>query len=535
MSDAVEPAQAEAEPRLDRLAHRLRRDRAKAKLKGMLELAAPEEFLAMIWGADALVGGRVLAASRVLTFPPEAAAAKIDSPMRVHEWELESLVSHYLSFGWKNGKLRLRCDHIQTVFNITQQLRNLENSEYVVMNDPVNVMTELNRIGHRQFPWQRGYLNIPDFYRSLYLYGQGGCADYFEQRYGLPVSQFVMLGAAMCGQLQTRPFARRYNNYSELGLSGTQAEAGLSLLTIPLKDAKRARVDLIGKSNAQQWPSAYKPSLLRQRPIIATGADCENLWAPLPQLIMQRVTFGLYYDLVAPGGSLRNEIASRFEQYCINLLKELMPTLVVQAEHQYRGPSRGSNMLSPDILISHGGRMVMVVECKASKLSVAAQYSSDPAVDAKSRYEEIGRGIFQLWRYFAHCRLGLTGHTPEPNAPGVLLTLDTWLHVSPKLRDHVMTVATTLADSDGAIAEEDRRPIAYMTVQALEAVLGRSDESRFISTIELAASDAYRGWAVPLIKDDRLGEPSEQKRYPFDPGQLLPWWDMLGSPPSAAV
>ena len=76
------------------------------------------------------------------------------------------------------------------------RLRKLENVESAVYlrRGKFNVLGELHRIAQRQFHWQRGYLNLPQFYRCAFMYAQGKCGELFEKTHGLPITELNFVG-----------------------------------------------------------------------------------------------------------------------------------------------------------------------------------------------------------------------------------------------------------------------------------------------------------------------------------------------------
>src|SRR3546814_8050672 len=67
--------------------------------------------------------------------------------------------------------------------------------------------------------------------------------------------------------------------------------------------------------------TAYRPSILRDFPIIAFGEKGERLRAPIPELIMYRYTSGLYLDVVQGGSAVWTDIGTRFERYVLEYLQ----------------------------------------------------------------------------------------------------------------------------------------------------------------------------------------------------------------------
>src|SRR3546814_5906992 len=85
--------------------------------------------------------------------------------------------------------------------------------------------------------------------------------------------------------------------------------------------------------------TAYRPSILRDFPIIAFGEKGERLRAPIPELIMYRYTSGLYLDVVQGGSAVWTDIGTRFERYVLEYLQAMMSPYEVIGEQVY-GPKK---------------------------------------------------------------------------------------------------------------------------------------------------------------------------------------------------
>lgn len=504
---------------------RLKRDRALAKLRNALAIAPDENFLQMLWCVHALNTGREDLAARALSFPREAIGGGPGSGYAIHAWELETLANQLLLTPKRPGPRHYACTTHATAGEFINYLRRIDDAEFGLIRDRVDIFNELHRTSQRQFPWQRPTPNLPDFYRPLYLYGQGKAADSFAEEHGLTVADFTKVGFALFGHLMHSPLLKGLPNYSVLGLGAQTVAAALRLISI---DRQRAGIELgklIEKSGSRRWPTAYQPSLLRSFPLIQYNGV--RHWAPLPELVLQRVTFGLYYDLLRLKINLRNEIAGRFEDYCAKYIANQMPAYEVRREYKYNVPSFPGGQDSPDILIEFNGELAIIVECKATRLTLAAQYSDDPAIDAKERYAEIGKGVFQAWRFISHCRRGLTRHAVSSATRSMVLTLDTWMVMSRSLHDHVLAVAAALADADPTILQEDRRAVVFAAVQDFEVAVSQTTEDTFLATLDKATEESYLGWLLPNVQRDLDSTPEIRKPYPFDPGDILPWWNLF--------
>lgn len=504
------------------------RDFYRKKLSGFLETADDEGFIQLLWATDALQAGGELAAAPHLDYYPKAAATtNIADEHFVYKWELESLANEALvtpkRVRQKNGHVRsLNIRNFQTIAQITNVLRRLENAEDAHRLKDRSIYREMARIANREFDWQRGYFNKPQLYRNAFVYGQGTCADYFEQQYGITVNQFTLAGFSLYLLLTENPSVLCNADFSGVGLTAQDLEHALALLARPLAELRAH-----ASSERRMGPAtAYKPSVLRRFPCIVFGEGKHRVRAPLPQLILERVTAGVFYDVVGGGGALRNDYGRRFEAYCLNYLRAMLPELDWHEETNYR--LKGNDVRTPDILLAEGAGLGLVIECKATRMGYGAKFGEGDL--AERGFEEIIKAVFQLWRFFSHCRRGLADMTLNAEAVGVVLTLDNWLQMANPLQDEVVAAATHMAaNRDPEILEQDRRRIAFFSITDLEATLPRANSKTFLQAVLAASTPDHKGWMLASVHKAFAESDQARKAYPFrgDMGKVLPWWDTI--------
>lgn len=506
---------------------RLKRDIRGKKLRKLLSRADDESFFQLIWAVNALQTDRVSVARRFIRFPPAAATSDLSAQYAIHAWELETLANEVLIIpkaGESAGRNRfVNCSLFGAAVAATNLLRGQEDAEAGLFLRRYPVLTELHRIGQRIFPWQRGYFNLPQFYRSAFIYGQARCAEYFHATAGLTFDQFALVGFGLYGYLNDNAFFRNFS-MEEVGISADAMKGALKLLCVSVEDAKKeaGRLRQAVSDRHRRLPIAYQPSLLRKFPLVSFEG---RLRSPLPELVLLRVTAGLFYDLVGGGGDLRNEAGNRFEEYCHRLLSAMLPKLQVSRSHRYK---LQSNLIeSPDLSISKDGVISLVLECKSTKLSFGAQFANDPIGEASAGYDELAKGIFQIWRYISHIRRGILTADVSPAACGAILTPDTWLVLSRELRDDLLERANELAKKDAEILAVDRRKIVFCAVQELEGLLMISDEDRFLGAIAAATEDRFIGWQLPNVHREIGNDLEAVKPYPFELGEVLPSWEKV--------
>ena len=78
-------------------------------------------------------------------------------------------------------------------------------------------------------------------------------------------------------------------------------------------------LDQVEEKHGRPIPTAFLPSILRRFPLSGLKDKANELFAPIPEVLLMRVTSGLYYDLIPGGQALLNEANDRFEEYCARL------------------------------------------------------------------------------------------------------------------------------------------------------------------------------------------------------------------------
>jgi hypothetical protein len=510
------------------------RDRYKKKLHKYLAMAKDEEFVLLIWAINALQSNRADAVAGLLSYPPEAVTTDLASPYAIKKWEQETLVNQRLlvpAYEDKDGKPRtLNCQAFEAVIPLVNSLRKLENAESAMHLKRINIVQELHRIGHRQFPWQRGRLNISQLYRYAFIYGGPLCRNYFEQKNGLAINELSLVGFGYFASLSLRPSTPVHLPLNNLGVSADKVTAAIALLSTSIADGRTHLKAMIASLDSSRRGIAYQPSLIRKYPLILING-AKDACSPLPELILSRITSGLYYDLVAGGQPILNEASLQFERYSADFMQAMLPTLNVSGSHKYKVGVQ--EFETPDVLLRENGKATIVVECKATKLTFFAQFGDDPFEEARKGYEQIAKAVFQLWRYFSHSRRGILGDGgAAPDAHGIVLTLEPWLYVSRELYTSIVEEAQKLAQQDPDILEGDRRPVIFCSIEDLEQVLTIANAEHFKRSLSAACEERFFGWMLWNVNQEvmkELGSANERKAFPFKLGDVLPWWQQMAA------
>ena len=487
------------------------------QLLKMFARAHDAAFLQMIWTVDALQSGREAVAQRYFsTYPPEAAARpSIRSSLGIHRWELETLtVQLFLApkeLPREQGNLVLDCSKFEAILQTINRLRALENVKSArYLSGDFTIWGEMHRIAQRQFHWQRGYFNTPQVYRYAYLYAQGKCADYFKQTYGFEITDLIFTGFGLFTAYLTGPWVLRQTSIPEIGLTDEIVQQAFPMMSCSRNEARVGTAALVAQAqddHGSPIPTALLPSILRKTPLIYVD-DPNRLISPIPETILLRVTAGLYHDLISGGQDIINDANARFEKYCVDLIAVTMERFDVSGAYRY-GP-KGAQFDSPDVVIRDQGKLAVIAECKATKLTYLAQFAEDPFEAAKKQYTQLAKGVFQLWRYFSHVRRGLVKEDLAVDCHAVVFTLDAFMQMARDPKNRVFAEANNLADEDGNITPEDRKLVIICPIYDLEfhsiagyrrftACFAEGVKGREISRLD-AKGDTSRHWSSQGVR-----------------------------------
>ena len=234
--------------------------------------------------------------------------------------------------------------------------------------------------------------------RSLFIYGQGLSGQYFEETYGLSIVDFYTVSFLYMSVFFQKPWTTAVNDLGFFNDVRDKLRPAERLLAAENLDARRESLTLLRryeKSAGKRLPITYRPSYLRMRPMLQFTTEVEPVFiAPLPILLLNRATVGLYYDIIKGGTKVRNDAGARFEEYCRKSIKAHCQKFEVSPPVKYK--FNGNPVDTPDVILQLDGQVVAIMECKASKLTFEAQYAYNPI-------EESRTDTFRLRRQSSRC------------------------------------------------------------------------------------------------------------------------------------
>lgn len=505
-----------------------KRTNKRKELLSVLARASDAQILQLFWAVNALQSDEPPNLSRYLKHPKEAAGAELGNNWFVLKWEIENLLLLLLSTAKTEEKfIPARYVEFNTASILINLYKEAEQAEYRVLSENSNVLADMQRIAHKQFLWQRGFFHSERLYRYIYVYGQGGCADYFKEKNGLTIDEFVLACIGLFFKTQMDAWERVPTLEPNMGLRPEIIELAMKLISKELPEMRAEVTKRIADvASVSSSKLTYLPSSLRHFPIITSSKHGNRIIAPLPQLIMLRATSGLYYDLASGPQTLFEEANDRFEAYGKKLIEARYPRFSVSREHEF-GPKK-ARLKTPDLLLKDGGEIKVVFECKATKLTFVAQYADNQYVEAPKAFDQIAKGMSQLWKFFSRARRGFyDAEKVSPDAYGVILTMDSWFQLEDTQLPFLRKNAEALVADEPDMLPGDMRDVVFCSMEELDDLLAVSDEDEFLETLRKSRLPEYVGWQLPLIRNPGWEQPLERKAYPFEVAEVLPLWEEI--------
>ena len=389
-----------------------------------------ESLQGLWWYAANVTEGRELPSGFIAGEPP------MDAPLReiLHPWELEALVREVVLNASDFGTRTLR--HWGELAKAINHIRRLDGEAYECSPDPgSDILLELHRIIHRQFPWQM-MKGIAPIMRVLKVFGASGLEEIVRKELDMTVRQVVQLGLAITGSFQKNWGMSLNQDYSALGINRRASAALLRRITISF-DKLRTQT-AAAQSYDRDWLYVWNP--LEATPLVQFDPEySDRIICPIPRFLFRRLTTGIFYDLVRSAG-FDNPYGNAFQNYIGDVLKSTCrpPKFHIESEQAYYVGSK--KMHGVDWILSDSTGHLFI-ESKTKRLTKQAKIRSD-TVALSSDLDVMATAIVQHYRNISDALGGRTDWQQDgkPIYP-LVLTLENWLLFTPLvdelLRDHV--------------------------------------------------------------------------------------------------
>lgn len=327
-----------------------------------------------------------------------------------------------------------------------------------------DIMQHLSRIAFKQFPWQSPLTNGV-LARYHMLYGHPLVAPMVEAEFGMTPGELFQLNLMLIEELLRGPV---------LGLEFLPAaEPSMRAPVLALVDRlARPHGELRSMMIERQsfdvnWAYSFNP--LRAFPLVHAG-NRRSVMCPAAPILVQRLTDGIYFDLIGADRGFGHAVGKSFEAYVGAVAGRIGGGQFDQREEASWGkPERRS----VDWIISDPSA-TLFIECKLGRLDIASQTELAAEPPFVAAIERLAGNVGQLYATFTDA---LAGHYPHWQPDGrpihpLLVTFHEWFCFGPFFYKHLDRLVATEFERRGLDPRLlERFPYTVCSIEELEGLL----------------------------------------------------------------
>ncbi|MFZ5962019.1 hypothetical protein ACOXXX_03630 [Thalassococcus sp. BH17M4-6] len=487
------------------------------RLHDLLRPVPVEDILILSWAIEAMRDGRAEAARRRLKIPGNTSDHKIGGKFFVPPWSIDALIREKLLLGpAQNDAKRLNLKLWNGAGRLLDVYTGLSNVESVMDYSPSEVLAAMPRLFWPQYDWQLGTSNLFRIGRAWHVYATPEGKAAFSTKHEIDLETFLKIGFGIYAGSAENP-AIRSDSFAAIGVS----KAELHQVRRVIGDTLKGHCEWAKDTNNPNLPRDFLPSVTKERPIFEISDTKGRVYCvPSRANLMLRLTDGLYYDIVSDPDARRRS-GEAFEDLCFQVIRHYVDvTTSVQPER----PTKYG--MSADILVEDRSDLTgLIIECKIRRLPRRVLTSPNPFKDCADAFEDVIKGIVQIWRTHHEFYTGST-----LNMAGVVLQYDPWTILGNAFVSKLFKSAHEKADTL-EIPISDRISVALVGYSDFEHLLRNYQHSDIFEAVSDWDTEKFHGWSlVSVLKEKNI---EKKLKSEFDYEKLLmeavTWWGDLES------
>lgn len=288
-----------------------------------------------------------------------------------------------------------------------------------------DVLLSLQPIIQQQFPWQQKHY-VNELVRALKIFSTPAVDTLLERETGIPAKVWFFVGFAIAGAMTKQSGINSNQNYEFAGIKRSQSDLVYQRISTTYESLKKVTQE--SQHYDDRWRFTLNPML--KWPLLSLRPELPHLLhCPIPVYVLQRVSSGLYYEIVSKPGFAK-PFGNAFEAYIGEVLKITFPhpQFDIRPEQPYMVGK--IEKLTTDWVLSDDHATVLI-ECKSKRMTPVGKVSSDPEV-LRHEIVALADAIVQVYKGVGDALKGLTPWKPN-NLPiyPVVLTLEDWYLLGP--------------------------------------------------------------------------------------------------------
>lgn len=378
-----------------------------------------------------------------------------------------------------------------------------------------DILLEMYRKTHQQFPWQRGYSH-DDVTRNFKIFSHPPLETIFKNVIGLNVRDVYVLGLALIGNLHDKLAMNTDIDTSTLLVDDEAFPAFLNHFssTVPILR------EMISRSQSYDQDYSYTFNPLRAFPLIRTTLNGKAVViGPVSRFLFDRITDGIYYDLVGQKG-VDHAYGSAFQRYVGDVVSTLTVgnNLCLLPEQKYYR-KKGDEESSVDWIIQDSSADLFV-ECKSKRLRNDAKVKFISTEVLYEDFDVMASAIIQVYKTMNDALAGLYLHWKSRSSPifPIIVTPGDWYPHGDRI--HEMLIEKVKAGlSKAGLPHEflDKYPYTVCGVDAFEKLMRVISKVGIQKVMSIKTSKECFMWlTVSVLTEFFSKELSEDRRFLFE-------------------
>lgn len=413
----------------------------------------------------------------------------------VYEWQLEMLVREIILNSVSENEANTLKNWVNFSMAINK-LKDLENNISVHYADMFkdNILLELHRLSHRQFPWQV-HPNLILITRYYKIFSHPQIDLIIQKHVGLTTKELYTIGLALTG-VYIEYFALNYPpDLQIIGIDKKKLDSFLEHFSVDMHLMK----NLINDSQSYDQDYAYTLNPIRIKPLIRTiynGKD--SIIAPVPTYLLKRFTEGVYYEILKDA-DFAHPFGESFQSYIGEVIKEANSNSRYEyfKEIEYLVGKAQKN--STDWIVTDENANIFI-ECKTKRLRAQAKVSLIGNSILEEDLSLMADFVVQVYATLADYRKGLYDgiENNEKISFPLVVTLEEWYAfgdkiISQMLDDKIKEKLTEKSIDISIIEKEPYTICSTSDFEALMQVINLIDIKQFMAE---KTSGEYRLWTL---------------------------------------
>jgi hypothetical protein len=425
----------------------------------------------------------------------------------VFEWEMLTLAREIILNCDAQGRSMLSWSAVAGAIN---HIKKIENDGWRQNSAGDDIHFEMVRIANRQFDWQVG-LNTALVSRFFMIIDDPRVASQVIDEFGMTPTELYQITLSLAGHFLENPSIRLplYNQINTVAAEPLARLIDRLSLTF-LEHRERTREQ---QSYDLNW--AYNPSSLVEFPLVRQPSMA---FCPVPALFVERMTKGIYFDLVRRGADFANSYGFAFEDYVGRMIRSINRESRFQIEGARKYGTSNARKDTVDWIISDTGA-VLFVECKSSRVKLNGKIDLANRLPMLGELQKLANFIGQTYQTLSHAMNGQYGFWAPDERPvyPMVLTLDNWQRFGFLINDTLpQYVREDLQRRGLDPAMVERHPYTVCEIAEFEQAIQVMNQCGIAPVMAQKCTGEYQNWDMVTVLSHFFRDALRVVRPPFD-------------------